>query len=65
MIEIVDRPERIDAFLPELDRLVTEGLITTEPVHVIAYRRGGGGTRERLTAVHQPANSGVVTESRA
>jgi PII-like signaling protein len=40
VIEIVDRPERIDAFLPELDRLVTEGLITTEPVHVIAYRGG-------------------------
>jgi hypothetical protein len=41
VIEIVDRPDRIDTFLPELDRLVTEGMITVEPVHVIAYRGGG------------------------
>ena len=38
VIEIVDRPDRIAAFLPCLDGLVHEGLITLEPVHVIAYR---------------------------
>jgi PII-like signaling protein len=41
VVEIVDRPDRIDAFLPELDALVSEGLITVEGVHVIAYRSGG------------------------
>jgi hypothetical protein len=40
VIEIVDRAERIDGFLTELDGLVTEGLITVEPVHIIAYRSG-------------------------
>lgn len=38
VIEIVDKKERIDALLPELDELVTEGLVTLEPVHVILYR---------------------------
>ncbi len=38
VIEIVDRAERIRAFLPTLDGMVGEGLITVEKVHVIAYR---------------------------
>lgn len=40
VIEIVDKPERIDAFLPELDTLITEGLVTIEKVKVLAYRHG-------------------------
>lgn len=40
VVEIVDRTDRIEAFLPELDRLVEEGLITIEKVRVIAYRHG-------------------------
>jgi hypothetical protein len=40
VVEIVDRAEKIEAFLPELDALVGEGLITLEKVHVIAYRHG-------------------------
>ncbi len=38
VIEIVDKPARIDAFLPALDEMVTEGMITLEKVHIIAYR---------------------------
>ena len=38
IIEIVDKAERIEAVLPDLDRMVTEGLITQERVHIIAYR---------------------------
>ncbi len=38
VVEIVDKAERIQAILPELDRMVTEGLITIEKVHIIAYR---------------------------
>lgn len=38
VIEIVDRPERIQAALPVLEEMVGEGLITLEKVHVIAYR---------------------------
>lgn len=38
VIEIVDQPERIVAFLPELDVLIKEGLVTLERVQVIAYR---------------------------
>lgn len=36
-IVIVDVAERIEAFIPELDELVTEGLVTVEDVEVIKY----------------------------
>ncbi|MEJ5259969.1 MAG: DUF190 domain-containing protein [Anaerohalosphaeraceae bacterium] len=38
VIEIVDKPERIEAFLPELDRMIQEGLVTLETVNIFAYR---------------------------
>lgn len=38
VIEIVDRKEKIEAFLPELDAMIAEGLVTLEPVQVILYR---------------------------
>jgi PII-like signaling protein len=38
VIEIVDKKERIREFLPTLDAMVGEGMITVETVHVIAYR---------------------------
>ena len=34
---IVDAEERIRAFLPQLDELVTEGLVIIDPVEVIRY----------------------------
>jgi PII-like signaling protein len=43
IIEIVDKAERIEGILPELDRMVTEGLITQERVLVIAYRHNEAG----------------------
>jgi len=39
-IEIVDREERIAAFLPRLDELVDEGLVTLDRVQVLIYRHG-------------------------
>ena len=36
-IIIVDERERIDAFLPQLDDLVTEGLVILDDVEVIRY----------------------------
>ena len=38
IIEIVDSLERIETFLPTLDDLVQEGLVTLEKVRVIHYR---------------------------
>ena len=38
VIEIIDAPDKIAAFLPELDRLVPEGLATLEKVQVLVYR---------------------------
>lgn len=38
VIEIVDEADKIEAFVPVLDGLITEGLVTKEPVQVIFYR---------------------------
>ena len=38
VVEIVDRSERIDAFLPILDEMVGEGMVTLEKVRILAYR---------------------------
>lgn len=37
VVLIVDEPERIDAFLPQLDELVTEGLVIMDDVQVVKY----------------------------
>ncbi len=40
IIEIVDREEKIEAFLPHIDHAVSEGLATVERVEVRFYRDG-------------------------
>jgi PII-like signaling protein len=37
VVVIVDEAERIEGFLPELDELVTEGLVIVDDVEVIKY----------------------------
>jgi len=39
VIEVVDRPDRIAAFVPALDNMVAEGMMTIEKVHVVTYQR--------------------------
>lgn len=41
VIQIVDRAERIDAFLGILEELVPQGLATVQAVEMIAYGRHG------------------------
>lgn len=41
VIEIVDSEEKIRGFLPQLDAMVHEGLITLENVNVVIYRANG------------------------
>lgn len=41
VIEIVDAREKVEAFLPELDRMMPSGLVTMEPVRVLHYRAEG------------------------
>ncbi|MEJ2037957.1 MAG: DUF190 domain-containing protein [Desulfosarcinaceae bacterium] len=42
VIEIVDEKEKIEAFLTELDDMISEGMVTLEKVQVIAYRHNSG-----------------------
>ena len=41
LIEVVDEEARLRALLPELESMVSDGLITLERVEVIAYRANG------------------------
>ena len=43
VIEIVDKPERILEFLPKLDEMVTDGMVTLEKVNVLIYRHNATG----------------------
>ena len=40
IIEIVDAPEKIEAFMPDLEAMVGDGLITLERAEVLLYRPG-------------------------
>jgi PII-like signaling protein len=40
-VVVVDTPDRIDAFLPLVQHLVTDGLITVDDLSAIGRRRGG------------------------
>ena len=42
VVEIVDEPQKIEAFLPILDEMMGEGMVTVEPVRVITYRHHAG-----------------------
>jgi PII-like signaling protein len=38
VVEIVDAPEKIEAFMPDLEQMVGDGLITIERAEVLLYR---------------------------
>jgi PII-like signaling protein len=40
VIEMVDSEEKINAFLPTLDKMIGGGLVTLEKVKVLHYRSG-------------------------
>jgi PII-like signaling protein len=40
IIEVIDDEERLEAVLPEVDRMMSGGLITMEKVRVIRYEPG-------------------------
>ena len=40
VVEIVDTTEKIEAFLPVLDGMIEEGMVTVETIRILAYRGG-------------------------
>ena len=42
VVEIVDSLENVEAFLPTVDAVIQEGLVTVERVQVRFYRSGSG-----------------------
>jgi hypothetical protein len=38
VIEVADTAERIEAIMPRIDEMVTEGMVTLEQVEVVSYR---------------------------
>jgi len=43
VVEIVDREDKVRAFLPALDEMVRDGMVTLERVEVLFYRTGRTG----------------------
>jgi hypothetical protein len=46
VVQMVDKPERIEAFLPDLDDVIQQGLAVLEDVQATAYRPGDGDSRD-------------------
>ena len=46
IVEVIDTEARIRAILPDIDAMVSGGLITVEPVEVVTYRAAESGTAE-------------------
>jgi PII-like signaling protein len=42
VIEVADTAERIEAIMPRIDEMVSEGLVTLERVEVVTYRAQEG-----------------------
>lgn len=42
IIEVADSLEKIEQFLPQLDQMITDGLVTLERVRVIQYKAPQG-----------------------
>jgi hypothetical protein len=49
VIEIVDSDEKINTFLPTLEKMIGGGLVTVEKVRVIHYR-SGADVQEQISA---------------
>lgn len=45
VVEIIDAPAKIDAFVAWLDNVLKEGLVVREKVQVLFYRHNGGVKR--------------------
>ena len=54
-VTIIDSEERIRAFLPQLDEIISEGLVTIEPVEAIHY--------VRRPAQHAPLDATVAGDA--
>jgi uncharacterized protein len=52
IVEFIDQPKRIGAFLPVLEQFISEGLATLERAHVLLYRRESA--IEEVPAVEMP-----------
>ena len=38
VIEIVDSREKVEAFLPQLEEMIKDGMVTLEPIRVLQYK---------------------------
>jgi PII-like signaling protein len=43
VIEVIDRPDRIEKIMPRLDEMVREGLVVVSDVDIVLYRHRDGG----------------------
>ncbi len=46
IVELVDSAEKIEGFLPKLDGMIDEGLVTVEAANVLIYRANKGDDKK-------------------
>lgn len=56
VVEIIDDAAKIEAFLPRVEELLAEGLVTVDPVQVLLYRHGPG--KEAAQVPRAPGSGG-------
>lgn len=61
LVEIIDRPERIAEFMPVVDKMLPGGLVTTDPVEVVFYRRREARAQARDARERQTGAGGAET----
>src|SRR5713226_774407 len=49
LIEIVDKEDKINAFLPELDKMLGDGLVTLEKIRIIRYQGSASSSQDQKT----------------
>jgi PII-like signaling protein len=63
VVEIIDTPERIAAFIPTLDKIVAEGIVTVEKIHTLTYRRNDAGATPTSTGYDIPLDNDSIQRS--
>jgi uncharacterized protein len=58
VVEIIDTPERIAAFVPTLDKIIGEGIVTLEKIHTLTYRRNDSDVSPTATGGEIPLDLG-------
>ncbi|MBE9532284.1 MAG: DUF190 domain-containing protein [Proteobacteria bacterium] len=62
IVVLVDKPERIESFIPILDDIIKDGLVTVEDIEVVLYRSASRNKLEESTELPKDAEMEQIKE---